>query len=939
MNIRYDKIYIINLNKNFSKKESCILQMNNHNITNYVIVDAIDTINNLSYSFLYENIIKRMTPNFIKYNFSKGALGCLLSHINCIIDAKKNNYEQIIILEDDFMIIKDYKYELEKLNNNVIENWDFVYLGKKQGSLNCTFDIQPEIHSDKKFFFEKEINDFIYIPSYKTWATHSILVKNTVFDDIINFKKNIIGPIDLMLMTLYPKYKFYSVKNDLFITTDECSDIQIENKIKTEWNWNISLYEKINKHFIKNIYILGFKKSYHTHHYIHSMYYNFFKYYYPQLNIYWYDESEISKDYIFSNDSIIFFSPCHEKYKKIPKNTFYIIHLDEFDNRGYKTIDSFLDDEHNFKIINNNKYIIITCRENIKNLKYFEKNIDEKIICLPWFSNNFYDEIIKIKNSLPYIYMEKYNNKYLCFMGSIWSVNINIIKNLIDICEKNKVKLILKGRVFELNNDDENFIKNIKSTHLYVIFEPFLYTYDEQKEENTFDFIDNKYGIKGLLPIQGSEHDSNYISNRIFETISKGFLVVTNNSLAKKYFTSAIYNSDISKLIFEYIKILDNKELWINLMNDQINEFITSFYGYKNINSLMNFLKDTNKLNNRLLFYENNNEQKKYKLWFVNDCNYENKFYLNIQNNNNIRNAIINTDNYIINFNVFYDIYLIEQIISLQNYDIYLDLTYKNADCIINICNKFKKKCNLKKPLQIFCLISGQQTGSTLVIDYIQKYSKKTLALSEIFCNYENDLTYLNSYDIANEKGILYKEDIIEIKNNNVSEYFKQFEDIANYREYSSIIFKLTFDFFKDAKEIKLLDEILQFISKFNIIYLDRNDIDSYVSKKLVDKSNHSNIIYSSKILDNSFNKKELYLFIENKNCYIKKLNSIKYTYINYKDVVTDGKIFENINNIFNIFYNVHDLLDENLILNKCNYNVKQNQFDVNYILSNKFWD
>ena len=60
------------------------------------------------------------------------------------------------------------------------------------------------------------------------------------------------------------------------------------------------------------------------------------------------------------------------------------------------------------------------------------------------------------------------------------------------------------------------------------------------------------------------------------------------------------------------------------------------------------------------------------------------------------------------------------------------------ADTIIKICNMHKKEYKIKKPLKIFCILSGQRTGSTMIIDVIQKTSKKIMGLSEIFYHYNN---------------------------------------------------------------------------------------------------------------------------------------------------------------------------------------------------------
>ena len=943
----WDNIYIMNLEKDEFKKQNCLFQLKKNNITNYEFFKAINTSSNIIYDTLYNKIIKNMDEKFTKNNFSKGALGCLLSHIEIIKIAKKNNYQKILILEDDFLMINNFKDELNNLFSNIDDNWDFVYLGKKQGNVKQKIDIVNDIHINNEYFNQPiVINNYVYKPNYYTWATHAILIKNTIFDDIINFQEKIVAPIDLMLMKLYTKYNFYCVINDLFIT-DDCikssiqSDNKKENTVGNFWNWNTSLYN-FNTHMIKNVIIFGFKDSDHTHKYIHNMYYNFFKYYYPYLNVYWFNDEPINDDKILNN-SIIFCSPTHVKYIHLPKRSdiFYIIHLDIYDdNLGYKTIDDFFNDNSNSIIANSKNYITLLCREKISELNYFDKNIEDKTICLTWFSNDLYEDIIKIKNNLDNIYNTNNNKKYLSYIGSIWKCNFELIKNLIDICEKNSIQLLLKGRKFSLTIDEHNYITNLNKNTQFILFEPFDYM---NNEVNSFDYVDEKYGIKGLLPFQGSEHSDTYISNRAFETITKGYLIVTNNPLTKKYFKSVVYNDNLETLLLEYMNILSNKELWKKIMNDQINEFVDKFYGYKIINNLIEFSKETSKLNNKLLLL-NNYSDEKYKIWFIDNTTYTNNFYSIITNNEDIQKAMVNKKNYIIYPNENYDIFLIEQLLSFSDYNINLDLKVKNKEFIIHICNKYNKNYKIKTPLKVFCLLSGQRTGSTLIIDFLQKTNKKILSLSEIFCHYDNDFTYINSYDVKNKLGILSNYEINTIDYySNISEYFKQFEDIANFKDYEIILFKLTLDYTLPIEKFTNLELYLNFIKKFNIVYLERNSLECYVSKKLADIYGYSNSIYEyipKLIFDNN----EYYEYKKNIEIYNKYIFKFidNYYNINYTSLNNIENTEKTIIEMFNYFYvnlEEKDFLDFKLFKNYDDYfNRKQNCIDYKELLDSKYW-
>jgi hypothetical protein len=251
---------------------------------------------------------------------------------------------------------------------------------------------------------------------------------------------------------------------------------------------------------------------------------------------------------------------------------------------------------------------------------------------------------------------------------------------------------------------------------------------------------------------------------------------------------------------------------------------------------------------NKLLLFNEYNDYANvnYKIWFVNNNSYTNIYYSVIKNNKDICEALINKKNYIIYPNEDYDIYLIERLISLSNYNIYLDLDVNLKKTINVLCNKYNKTAFYKKPLNICCLLSGQRTGSTLLIDYVQKTQPKVLALSEIFNTYNNCFDYNRSYDVC--KGILKGKQFTTLNEckNDVCLYFKQFEDLANYEDYEIILFKITLDFNTELQNYTNLNIYLDFIKNFNIIWLTRNDIECYISKILAEKYGYSNNIYET---------------------------------------------------------------------------------------------
>lgn len=132
-----DKTYIINLEHRTDRKEKMIQELNNVGISNYEFFKA--------YKLTQEDIVK-WNPNFLisipswflntKGDFNKykiGSLGCLKSHFEIIKTAYDNNYENILILEDDthFLIQDTFESVLQKMDpqtNKIYNDFGILYL-------------------------------------------------------------------------------------------------------------------------------------------------------------------------------------------------------------------------------------------------------------------------------------------------------------------------------------------------------------------------------------------------------------------------------------------------------------------------------------------------------------------------------------------------------------------------------------------------------------------------------------------------------------------------------------------------------------------------------------------------------------------------------------------------------------------------------------------
>lgn len=162
---------------------------------------------------------------------NKGQLGCLISHLEILKDAKKNKYKNILILEDDVIVSNDYENQLEFLYNFIKNyNYNIIYLGASQ---HCWKNIK---------FFE---NNYI---AKNTTGGFSYIINNSYYDEIINGLNLLNKPADVFLSNKQKKEEFIVLYPNMFYADLENSNISIKRNNK-EWfskfKWNTNI--KINK--------------------------------------------------------------------------------------------------------------------------------------------------------------------------------------------------------------------------------------------------------------------------------------------------------------------------------------------------------------------------------------------------------------------------------------------------------------------------------------------------------------------------------------------------------------------------------------------------------------------------------------------------------------------------------------------------------------------
>lgn len=205
---KIDRIYIINLKERSDRWSNCIKQLTKYNIINYERFDAIrpdlTKIDPIQYS---KNNMK------LSKNYIIGALGCKLSHLSIINDAKINNYSKILILEDDFLLcnnfIKKYNNIIKDINENNI-NYAMLYLG---------FSIVRD-----NPYIDTKINNLKKLTNAHT--THAYILDKSFYDTIINEINTCHCEIDVCYAHMQKKYNnIYGIIPSLITQIASYSDI------------------------------------------------------------------------------------------------------------------------------------------------------------------------------------------------------------------------------------------------------------------------------------------------------------------------------------------------------------------------------------------------------------------------------------------------------------------------------------------------------------------------------------------------------------------------------------------------------------------------------------------------------------------------------------------------------------------------------------------
>jgi GR25 family glycosyltransferase involved in LPS biosynthesis len=228
INKYFDKIYCLNLDRRKDRWDKVSKEFSrlSINIERFSAIDG-DNIPDSHLTFLNTKLDEKSASDSGDIE-NKYALGCLLSHLEIIKDAKLNGYKKILVFEDDVILSKDFIQEVRIIKKF---DWKLFYLGASQFSWN-----------------EIEIRDGFY-KCNKTLGTFAYAVDSSIYDELIKSFLEKDKSVDNVLSRIQSKYNknCFTIYPNIVISNVENSDIREEKNISAyaeSMRWNLDMFDR-----------------------------------------------------------------------------------------------------------------------------------------------------------------------------------------------------------------------------------------------------------------------------------------------------------------------------------------------------------------------------------------------------------------------------------------------------------------------------------------------------------------------------------------------------------------------------------------------------------------------------------------------------------------------------------------------------------------------
>jgi GR25 family glycosyltransferase involved in LPS biosynthesis len=219
MNYFIDNVYLINLDKDTERLKKAKEECDKFNI-------KFQRFPGINPSDLSKNILNKYVPSDILKHGTNGMIGCGLSHLFIWQDAIKNNYDNILVFEDDIKISCDYHKILNNALNELPKDYDILYLGIRDSVCQAPKDTSY---------------NYIYKPTFPL-LTHGMIISKNGLKKLVKYIPKITEHIDWTIAKNIDKLNIYATKK------------KIVNQIwETSSNSNLLQFPKILNYYLSKV--------------------------------------------------------------------------------------------------------------------------------------------------------------------------------------------------------------------------------------------------------------------------------------------------------------------------------------------------------------------------------------------------------------------------------------------------------------------------------------------------------------------------------------------------------------------------------------------------------------------------------------------------------------------------------------------------------------
>jgi len=198
LNDFFDCIYVINLKRRPDRLKHIQSEFKKIN-SSFKLIEAIDG-NTLS--------TNKNAGNGWNY---KGVTGCAYSHKKVYCDALANNYNKILVVEDDNIFSEDFNLRFKNFIQQIPEDWDMLYFGGNHRAKNKPISVNVEKNT-------------------QTFTTNCYGIKTKhlplLLKDLPEDTSKLTLPIDVLLTNVQQNFNSYSHKPKICWQLEDYSDIE-----------------------------------------------------------------------------------------------------------------------------------------------------------------------------------------------------------------------------------------------------------------------------------------------------------------------------------------------------------------------------------------------------------------------------------------------------------------------------------------------------------------------------------------------------------------------------------------------------------------------------------------------------------------------------------------------------------------------------------------